>query len=236
MERSTRRGLTLALGAVVAGAGLLTSPGAHAQGGGTYDFALSAVGPGAGRSGGSFGLGVFALNGLSAYPSASISYVRGIADPADFFLESDFGVLFGDRAGGVLGFLRPGFQVRFTPRGRFTLGLRAAPDVLFIAAGGGGGGVAGGLVGLSPGLMAGFGSKRFQVSLFADVPMYFAGALGSSVGAGAGGGFVATLRPSVVVEAALTDRLGFFVKGTPTFALSDGFTFAWVSVSAGLTF
>lgn len=236
MKRANRKHWTLALGLSLITSGTLFGSTARAQGSSSYDFALSAVGPGAGRSAGSFGLGVFALNGASVYPSLSFSYARGIADPADFFLESDFGVLFGEQAGGVLGFVRPGFQVRFTPRGRFTFGLRAAPDLLFIAAGGGRGGVAGGLVGLSPGLMLGFGSKRFQVSLFADVPMYFAGALGSSVGGGAGGGFIAALRPSLVVETALTNSLGFFVKGTPTFFVSEGFGFAWLSVSAGLTF
>jgi hypothetical protein len=236
MRRDNLRNWTLAVSGLLGSMTALSSSAAHAQGGQGHAFAVSAVGPGAHRGAGSFGLGVAALNGGGAYPALSFSYTYGIADPADFYLESDFGIVVGGGAG-VIGFLRPGFLVRFTPRGGFTFGIRAAPDLVFLAAGGSNGGaLAGGTIGVSPGLVMGFGTKRMQFSIFADVPMYFAGAVGSSVGGGAGGGFVATLRPTASFEAGLNQHLGFFIKATPTFALSGGFGFAWVTTSIGLTF
>lgn len=228
------RTFTLAAGLLVAASASLWTRSAEAQGG-AHEFAVSAVGPGARKGAGSFGMGVAALNGGGAYPAVSFSYAYGIADPADFYLESDIGLVVGGGAG-VIGFLRPGFLVRFTPRGAVTFGLRAAPDIVFLAGGGNGGGIAGGFFGLSPGLVLGFGNKRMQFSIFADVPMYFAGAFGSSFGAGTGSGFNAMLRPTASFEAGLTKNLGFFIKATPTFALSGGFNFAWLTGTVGLTF
>ena len=233
LQPSRPRPITLLTALAVTASALTLAQRAEAQP--SHEFAVSAVGPGAQKGAGSFGLGVAALRGGGAYPALSFSYAYGIADPADFYLESDIGLVVGGGAG-VIGFLRPGFLVRFTPRGAFTFGLRAAPDIVFLVVGGNSAGGAGGLVGVSPGLAIGFGNKRMQFSIFADVPMYFAGAFGFSGGSASGGGFVATLRPTAAFEAGLTKNLGFFVKATPTFGLSGGFGFAWRTTTVGLTF
>lgn len=200
--------------------------------------AIGANGPGVGRGAAALGGGIFYAGGAVG-PSIAFDYSRGLGERVDFQLHLDLGALIpsgGAVAGGVI---QPGVLVRVTPRNPYVgLALKLSPELFFIGGGVSDLGAAGGVTfGGTPGAVLSLGNERFQISVGADVPMYFLfGGAVLGLGAGGGTGFLATVRPYAGIELAIADGVSLFAKAAPTFAIEDGASLMYVEAQAGFVF
>lgn len=192
-------------------------------------FVYSAMGPGEAHGAISLGArGVVIASGTKiegGLPFADIVYARGITDRLKLNVEIT--------SLGLLNFADLGLQWRFLSTRDGTLGLSAKAGATTIFGFSDFAGTnAGGLFAATPGLAINLGSRDVQLSLGADVPLFFGAAF---TGVGAESGFKPVLRPSAGLEFAVSDSFGLNVGANVLIPLngSDGYV---PSVALGFTF
>ncbi|MFO0722559.1 MAG: hypothetical protein U1E65_02170 [Myxococcota bacterium] len=174
-------------------------------------YVFSPVGPGAGH--GAIGLGgklhMVVPTSYIPVPTFDLNYVRGFTENLDLRFTLDSLI--------VANYADLGLRLHFgSPE--FSFGINAGLTTIFMVIGGKDGGGAAVAVAGTPGAFIGFGSRSVQVSVGADVPMFFAtGAIanlgGSSNSAGLSG-FALTVRPSIAVEFPVSGSTNLYIQGS----------------------
>lgn len=187
----------------------------------------SVNGPHTGMTQGMLGMGALLVSGGSGGPGFTGGFNYGIADPVDFRMQFDLGIIIATGGSGVVGIISPDFVIR--PLGKrnqeANFGINFGPEILWGAASGGG------LVifGVKPGFGMSLGSEKVQATMNMDFPIYFAAA-----GSFSGTGTSASIRPSLGVEGAIGESTNLFLRVAPQFLFNGGFAF--VTVTGGVTF
>jgi hypothetical protein len=192
-------------------------------------FVYSAMGPGAAHGAISLGArGVLIASGKQiegGLPFADVVYARGLTDR----LKLNVGLT----SLGLLNFADLGLQWRFLSTRDGTLGLSAKAGATTIFGFSDFAGTnAGGLFAATPGLAINLGSRDVQLTLGADVPLFFGSAF---TGVGAESGFSPVLRPNASLEFAVTDNFGLNLGANVMIPLNGNAGYV-PSVSLGFTF
>lgn len=190
----------------------------------------SVNGPQNGMTQGMLGMGALLVTGGSGGPGFTGGFNYGIADPVDFRMQFDLGVLLATGGAGVVGIISPDFVIRPLAKrnqeANFSINL--GPEFLWGATGAGTG--AGLFVfGMKPGFGMSVGSEKVQATMNMDFPIYLAAG-----GSFSGTGTSASIRPSLAVEGAIGSSTNLFLRIAPQFLFNGGFAF--ITITAGVTF
>jgi hypothetical protein len=142
----------------------------------TRPFLFSAVGPSAGQTNIGLGARFFLF-----IPTFDLHVVHGLTDFLHFELRGS--------TLGVVNFLDAGVRMRLLGGENASLGLRANGSLVAFGFSVGDSGASGVAGGVTPGAFFSFGSSKVQLTLGADLPVFFGGA------GGGGAGFVQRYHP-----------------------------------------
>lgn len=216
------------LAAAIALASTIVAADAAADG----TWYTSVNGPYTDTTQGMLGAGAIVLNGGTGGPAFSGGFVYGIADPVDFRLQMDLGILLPANGAAVFSIISPDFVIR--PLGRrkqeANFGINLGPEILW-GAGGGGGAMT---FGMKPGFGMSLGSPKVQFTMNMDFPIYFATAGSGGIGFFTGTGTRGSIRPSAAIEGAIGSTTNLFFRLAPQFLFNGGFAF--IEITAGVTF
>lgn len=213
------------LAAAVALASTLVAADAAADG----TWYTSVNGPRTDTMQGMFGAGGVIFNGGTGGPAFSGGFVYGIADPADFRLQMDLGILLPSTGAAVFGIISPDFVIR--PLGHrkqdANFGINLGPEFLW----GAGNGASAFTFGMKPGFGMSLGSEKVQFTMNMDFPIYLATA---GNGFFTGTGVTGSIRPSAAIEGAIGSSTNLFFRLAPQILFRGGFAF--IELTAGVTF
>jgi hypothetical protein len=166
----------------------------------TRPFLFSAVGPSAGQTNIGLGARFFLF-----IPTFDLHVVHGLTDFLHFELRGS--------TLGVVNFLDAGVRMRLLGGENASLGLRANGSLVAFGFSVGDSGASGVAGGVTPGAFFSFGSSKVQLTLGADLPVFFGGAGVINGTSGSTSGTSVALRPAVGVEFPVGDSTNLYIQG-----------------------
>jgi hypothetical protein len=170
----------------------------------TRPFLFSAAGPSAGQTNIGLGARFFLF-----IPTFDLHVVHGLTDFLHFELRGS--------TLGVVNFLDAGVRMRLLGGDAASLGLRANGSLVAFGFSAGDASTAGVAGGVTPGAFFSFGSSKVQLTLGADLPIFFGGAAvvsgGNSIASGSGSGASLAVRPAVGIEFPVGAGTNLYIQG-----------------------
>ena len=179
-----------------------------AEDGGRRHFVHSNYSAGVGEGTLAMGGRIF-IPGSIPLPSYDIWYRRGFHEMLDLEVHAS--------TFGILSWIDVGVRSKLFGDEAFSLGLRADLTTMLIFISFDDESASAFAFGVTPGLIASFGTKTFQFSVGVDAPIFFAGGgvfssdSSSSSSSGTGTGIAALIRPTLAAEFPVSDGTNMFI-------------------------